>query len=158
MRCTAHTRTSKQITAPPLSSHFSLPLSLAELREAREQFWWHQTHDSEWAWSTSGSGEVRPGHHGNSHRCGEDQSTGGGGGCGGLGGSHSSLFGEQMSLLPPFSQPLEGINLCEEKTSLRAPDQLYGDGTNCARLTCQCLIWLSGARYRPWRSCLSLSF
>ncbi len=43
------------------------------------------------------------------------------------GGSHSSLFGEQMSLLPPFSQPLEGINLCEEKASLRAPDQLYGD-------------------------------
>lgn len=44
-----------------------------------------------------------------------------------MGGSHSSLFGEQMSLLPPFSQPLEGINLCEEKASLRAPGQLYGD-------------------------------
>lgn len=41
--------------------------------------------------------------------------------------SHSSLFGEQISLLPPFSRPLEGINLCEEKASLRAPDQLYGD-------------------------------
>lgn len=45
----------------------------------------------------------------------------------GIGGSHSSLFGEQMSLSPPFGRPLGGINLREEKASLGDGDQLYGE-------------------------------
>lgn len=67
------TQTTKQIALLPvliisslfLSLSFSFSLSLlssilrSELRKAGEQFWWHQTHDTERARSTSGSHEVR---------------------------------------------------------------------------------------------------
>lgn len=67
--CYTHTNIQ---TARPVSSHFSLSVlqSCVKLENNSDDIK-HTT--CEWARTTSRSGEVRQGHHGNSHRCAKDQ-------------------------------------------------------------------------------------